>query len=248
MKMKFYLLIFVFVLTAMPSLMAQEAEEQESDWSYGVTTGFSNKYLWRGLVYNDGLVFQPEAYVAWKDLSFSLWSNTTLYDVNGENAHEIDYTLDYYHSFEKFDIEAYFSYFQYIKQEDSPNTGEFVFKSFYPVGDFTIFASASFDLIDNVGGEYFEAGLNYEKELSDKFTLTGSLLTAYASSAFNNYYLEVEKGAFNLVGGSVGLSYNLLDFCSIEANCYLNCTIDKALIDAMGKSTNAVEIKLSKEF
>lgn len=239
------LLVFVGVVT---TLFAQETEKS-TPWSFGANAGFSNKYLWRGIAYNDGLVLQPEAYIGWNDFSFSLWSNATLWDRNGENTHEIDYTFDYCHSFEKFDIEAYFSYFQYINQDSSANTGELVFKSLYPIGDFTVFGSASFDLIDNLGSAYYEVGLDYEKELTDKITLAGSLQGAFASSAFNNYYLEVEKSTLNLIGGNIGIAYNLFDFCSIEANFYQNFTIDKDLVNsALGKNSNAFEIKLCKEF
>jgi hypothetical protein len=247
---KFYLfMVFFFCIGIQQSVMAQAAEtEAESDWSYGISTGFSNKYLWRGIQYNKGLVFQPEAYIAWKDLSFYLWSNTTLHDVDGVNAHEIDYTIDFYHSFKHFDVESYLSYYQYIQQEDAPNTAEFFLGGYYPMGNLTFYSNVSVDVLEYAGATWFEFGLTYEQEIAKRLSVTGALLGGVASKKFNENYLGVEKGAFNLVGGNVGLSYNLFSNFYLDGNFYLNMTIDKALEEAMGSSNNAFELKLRFEF
>jgi len=231
--------------------VSENSIDEESDWSYGINAGFSNKYLWRGMVFNNGLVFQPEAFVGWRDFSVDLWSNTTLYDKDGINAHEIDVTLDYSHSFSNFDFESFFSYYAYIDQEDVPNTLEWNASAFYHLGDFTLSAGLNVDVLDNVGASYLEIALDYEKALSDKLTFSGKLMTGIGSKKFNDKNLEVAKTTMNLVGGNVGLSYSLIENLYLDFNFYQNFFIDKELRNSEvmnGVNSNAFELILRKEF
>jgi hypothetical protein len=251
--MKYYIGLWVvlFLIIGQPgfgqSTVSDTTEEAESDWSFGVSSGFSNKYLWRGIVYNNGLVFQPEAYVAYRDLSFSVWSNTTLYDVDGVSANEIDYTIDYAHSFSVFELETFFSYYQYIQQAGTPNTAEWYLSGALSLGSFSIYSTVTVDVLEYAGASFLELGLNYEKELSDRLILSAGCLTGFGSKKFNLNYLEIEKNAFNNIGGSVGLAYSLTENFSLGANFYQNIYIDRDIIGVQGSSTNAAELKLSYE-
>ena len=247
----FFIVIFSVVCIKSYSQVSEEQVVDESDWSYGVNAGFSNKYLWRGMVFNNGLVFQPEAFIGWRDFSVNLWSNTTLYDKDGINAHEVDITLDYYHSFSNFDFESFFSYYAYIDQEDVPNTVEWNTSAFYHLGDFTLSAGLNVDVLENAGASYLEIALDYEKALSDKFTFSGKVMTGIGSKKFNGYNLDVAKTTMNLVGGNVGLSYCLIENLFIDANFYQNFFIDKDLRNSEimnGVNSNAFELVLRKEF
>jgi hypothetical protein len=245
----FNLLLFALLLLIGQQGICQTTEEEAgSDWSFGVSSGFSNKYMWRGIVYNNGLVLQPEAYIGYKDFSFSVWSNTTLYDVDGVTAHEIDYTLDYSHAAEKFEVETYLSYYQYIQQVDAPNTAEWYLKGSLPLGNFSVYSSLTVDVLEYAGASFLELGLNYEKELTEKLTLAAGCLTAFGGKKFNVNYLDIEKSAFNHVGGLVGLSYSLSENLTLEANFYQNVYVDSDVIQALGSNSNAVDLKLSFDF
>jgi len=252
-----YIKVFFIVLLSVVGLQlySQELEQptvdEESDWSFGANAGFSNKYLWRGMVFNNGLVFQPEVFVGWRDFSINLWSNTTLYDKKGVNAHEIDITLDYYHSFSYLDVETYFSYYYFIDQEEEPNTLEWNVSAFYPVGDFTLSSGLNVDILENRGASYLEVALDYERELNEKFTVSGKVLAGLGSGKFNENNFDVKKGAMNLVGGNIGFSYNFLADFYADVNFYQNLFVDKELKNSdivKGVSSNAFELILRKEF
>ncbi len=204
--------------------------------------------MWRGIVYNNGLVLQPEAYIGYKDFSLSLWSNTTLYDIDGITAHEIDYTIDYSHSFNKFDVETYLSYYQYIQQVGTPNTAEWFLKGSLPLGNFSVYSSLTIDVLEYAGASFLEVGLNYEKEFTEKLSLSAGCLTAFGSKKFNFNYLDIDKSAFNHVGGFIGLSYSLAENLSLDANFYQNFYVDSDVIQTIGSNSNAVELKLSFDF
>jgi len=227
--------------------------DEGSDLQVGLNAGFCDKYLWRGVTWNKGLVIQPEVVLTYKDFSLSSWGNIGLNKVDVVDYNEIDFTLGYYHSFNSFDIESYLSYFYYLNQ-DFDATAEFNLGIYYPLGDFTLFARSSIDVLANLGGMYGEIGVDYEKELSDKFSLFGTVLTGLASKTFNEYYLaefgypEEGKHSFNLVSGNIGLSYSPFESFYIDADFLINFNVDNEVRSALGSSTNLIELVLRKEF
>lgn len=225
--------------------------EEESDWYFGADAAFTDKYLWRGIVYNHGLILQPQVYAGYKDFSIYIWGNAPLWDVNNVAGNEIDLYLDYYHSFSFIDVEASLNFYTYPGQ-DYPATIELFAGLFYPIGDFTVFADVNVDLLASAGSTFYDFGLEYKKELSDRFSIAAKLQGGIGSAMFNSSYLEVEKSGLNYVGGNVGLTYSICEGLFIDAGYYHNLIIDdeikQAIRDIYDVPSSAFELKLRKEF
>ena len=255
----YFLLLIAFLLLNGKSIVAYSQEPDStkakgSEVSFGVDAGFTNKYMWRGMCYNQGLVFQPDAYVSYGNLSLSSWSNISLWDKNSEKNNEVDFTLTYTNSLFNFDIESSFNYYYYLNYPDV-NTSEFFIRLGYPIGDFNLFTGFYVDILHTPGALYDELGVEYEKELSDKWTVAGSLFTGMANSKFNSYYLsdenqpEFNKSAFNLLSANANLSYSPVKDFSINAHFQFNHTLDKELTQSLlNTNSNYFEIILTKEF
>ena len=134
-------------------------------------------------------------------------------------------------------------------------TAEFFVGLSYPLGDFSLFTSFYVDILKNAGGIYDELGVEYEKELSDKWTISGSLLSGIASKKFNEYYLydekhpEFSKNAFNFLGVNATITYSPLKDFFIDAHFQFNHTLDKELTQSLLKTnSNYFEIIFRKEF
>jgi len=253
MKLYLILLILPFIMIGrigVCNTLAQDSTDvNSSELQFSISTDFSNKYLWRGMCYNRGLVFQPEAAISFGGLSFSVWSNLSIWDVDDAKGNEIDFTLDFSHSFSNLDVETYLSYYKYIDQEGVPNTAEWFVGASCPLGNFSISAGLNIDIIGNAGASYLELGLNYEHELSSLITVSGSLTTGFASKKFNSYYLEVEKSAFNIAGMNIGLSYSPFTNFYIEPHFLFNYTIDRDLVSSLlGSHSSYFGINFRKEF
>ncbi len=122
-------------------------EEAESAWSGGVETAVTNKYLWRGMEVNEGLVLQPLAWLTYQNFTFSLWSSWTLSEPKDDiKRPEVDATLTYEFELDNFIIESYFNYYHYIDQPDAPNTGELGCNLGYPLGIVTLNAGIIVDV------------------------------------------------------------------------------------------------------
>lgn len=246
-------LVITFSLVIMLIIQAlatgnSTSKSEEGIFSYEASAGFYNKYLWRGICYNNGLVFQPEAVVYASDFYFSVWSNVTLWDVDDIKSNEVDFTLGYNRQFLNLDVDASFSYFNYIQQEDAPNTGELTIGLAYPLGGFSVFAGGSVDLIAYKGGFWCEAGVEYERELSETFSIYGSVGAGLGSSIYNENYLGINKSAFNIVSTNLVGTYAPTENFSIDASLQYNITVDQELIDAIDKNSYLLGLTLRWEF
>ncbi len=247
----FSLLVTMLLFVSAPVVQAQTTNESalEDEGGFGLTLNavFCDKYLWRGINYDDGLIFQPEAVLSYDDFYFSLWGNIDLLNNNDIESNEIDFTLGYAHDFSSFGVETYVSYFNYFYAPDE-NTGEITVAAYLPVSDFTFFVNSSFDFLACAGSVYSEIGVDYEKEISDQFSFYGTVNASLASSAFNDYYLGINKGALNLAGANAGISYAPIDGFSINADFTLNINIDKDVKEELGNTSNLIQVTLTKEF
>jgi len=240
------LLVASIIKVADAAVNQEPATEEKSSIGVSLNAGFCDKYLWRGITYNEKFVFQPEVELTYKDFYLSTWGNFGLMN-EVQSYNEVDFTLGYYHSFNSFDIDAYVSYFHYFYAPDD-NTAELNLGIYYPLSDFTLFARTSFDIISYTGAMFGEIGTDYEKDISDNFSVFGTLLAGFGSRNFNATYIEVDKGAFNLVGCKAGLSYSPFEDFYIDADFLLNFNIDKDVKESLGGTSNLFEIILRKEF
>jgi len=225
--------------------------EEESDWYFGADAAFTDKYLWRGIVFNHGLILQPQVYAGYKDFSICFWGNAPLWDVDSVAGDEIDIYLDYYHSFSSIDVEASLNLYTYPGQ-DYPVTMELFGGVFYPIGDFTVFADINVDLLANLGGTFYELGLEYQKDFSERFSIATKVQGGIGSKLFNSYNLDIEKSGLNFIGGNVILTYSLCEGLFIDAGYYHDFIIDdeikQAIRDIYDVPSSAFELKIRKEF
>lgn len=260
MRLFFQILVVILLLTGKSVLGLNPSQDstvnKHPDFQFGVNAGFANKYMWRGMCYNQGLVFQPEASVSYRNLSFTVWSNIPIWETDAANTsgNETDLTLGYSNSVFNFDIESSLNYYHYFYDVDA-NTAEFLVRLSYPLGDFSLFTGFYIDLLHTPGAIYDELGAEYEKELSDKWTISGSLFTGMANSRFNSYYLsdenhsEFSKNAFNFLSANATLTYSPLKDLFIDAHFQFNHTIDKELTRSLLKAnSNFFEVVFRKEF
>lgn len=241
--MKKITLLLVFI-AFIGSVFAQE----KSNWIVGADANISNKFIWRGITVNDGLVLQPDVFVGYKDFTLCLWGNATIIDVNKTKANEIDVNLDYKHSFSNLTVEAFINYYGFINQPINPTT-EIFLGVFYPIKDFTVFADGNIDIQDRPGAMFFDFGINYFKSLNDKFDVLTGLKGSIGDSKFNSACIGVDKNAFNLVKYNLGLNYHLPSDFVLSGNFQLNFFVDSDISTAMdGIKPNSLELKISKIF
>ncbi|MDD3275758.1 MAG: hypothetical protein PHP93_01765 [Kiritimatiellales bacterium] len=199
---------------------------------------FASAYVFRGVTLNKGLVFQPGAEVSgfpipeeYGSVAVGVWGNYDIDDsdgaVAGSSFSEIDYYVSYTLPVTVVDLSVTYTYYDY------PNGGtadeEIAFSVGKGLGETGLYASltANYGVGGAVDGSwYIQAALDYEKELSEKLSMSAGVNMAYA-------LVDGGSDGFNDAGASVGLSYALNDNWSLNGSLnYVAQLDDNVLSDA----------------
>jgi hypothetical protein len=170
-----------------------QLEQEGPQLSFALDLTYNGKYVWRGINTVDGGVFQPSATVAYGGLSFNVWANMDLDDVNGQSGDftEYDLTMDYSWTWKPVDLSVGTIHYTF-PHSDAPSTTE-------------LYAGLSLDLplspgltvyhdVDEADGAYIALSAGHALEdiwkpaedVSVSVALDASV--AYGTSSYNDFY------------------------------------------------------------
>jgi len=208
-----------------------QASEPRATFTYGAETDFKSGYVWHGLLL-DGPVVQPSSWISAFGFTFTAWSNVSLtsaYGGAGLNAGGL--TLEYDREWEKLRIEAALDAYIGGQSSDieSRNTMESSMRLSYPAGPLRIFTTHAFDVLAYRGSYIGDAGLEYERQVAKSSEFTISARSGWASSKFNDVYIDVNKSAFNYVGAEGSLTYHLGPHMYLQPHIEFSSITDQRL-------------------
>jgi hypothetical protein len=180
--------------------------------TFGAETDFNSRYIWRGMTLSDKPVLQPSVWISGFGFVFTAWRNFNLTQ-SSENIHlqATNLNLIYSRDWKKLRVEPALDVYLNRPLEDSynPGTMEASVKLSYAVGPLRAFNIQAFDVRAYPGAYFGEAGLSYERDLTEGIVPAFSLQAGWASSKFNDAYIGFDKRAFNFVGAGCSLTYYL---------------------------------------
>lgn len=170
-----------------------DVKKEESKLRITGEADFSNSYLWRGIVFNQGAVLQPTIDFYYKGLQITFWNNVSLYE---NEQHDRFSELDCYIAYEKelgsFYLQPALNFYSYPPYRQQAVTGEAAFFFGYYLGNLGIYTNPNYDFILNPGGFYVENGFNYEKE-TDKHKIELFLAHGIGNELFTSYNIGVTE-------------------------------------------------------
>lgn len=238
-KSKVLMTILVLVLGAASIGFGQE-EAKSKGWTYGAESDFNSKYIWRGLAFSEGAVWQPSAFVGFGGLTFEVWSNFVLgSEPNRRQFNEFNYRISYPYEIGAFTIAPAFTLYTYPHQDKilSPTTGEAKIQIAYALGDFTLETTHFFDVKANTGGYVGEVGLQFEKSLSEELTVAAAARLLFANAKFNSYYIgDGLSGGFEGLVFEAGATYTFGGGFYIRPHLEFSTLLDSSLRAAVAVS------------
>jgi hypothetical protein len=186
--------------------------DKESTFTYGAEMDFNSRYVWRGLLLDDGPVGQPSAWISAFGFTLTAWSSVAMTDASGvAGLNSGGLILAYDRDWEKLKLEAALdAYIGRMSSDiESRNTMESSLKLSYPAGPLRIFTTHAFDVLAYRGSYFGEAGVEYARQITKSTEFTISARSGWASAKFNDVYIGVNKSAFNYVGVEGSLTYYL---------------------------------------
>jgi len=211
----------------------------------GVTADLFSKYIWRGQNVVDDWVLQPSAGVGYQGLTGSVWGNMDLRSdgVDDGEFSEVDYVLDYTHTFpgqEKFGYSLGVIYY------DFPNTPWDATAEVY--GALTAAVALSPALrwyydFDEADGSYLQFAVGHTVEKITQWREDGycdlqfGASVAYGTDNYNDFYFGVDDAALNDLTLSVSLPI-CMDKLTIKPSVSFSTMIGDDIREATGKSDN----------
>ena len=189
---------------------------QESESTLNADLVMTPKYVWRGITYTDGLVYQPSLALSQKNFSIQLWGNFVLNDKNDIPGNELDVYITYNYDLAGFALTPALFIYTYPGQEANTTT-EFSLGVGYDIEDFNVSASFSKDLVEAPRSFFASLDLIYSTTLMENLSANLATGLGYGNDYFNEYYVGLSKNALNyfMLGGS--LSYSLSQHISVKA-------------------------------
>ena len=207
-----------FVVLALLSLAAAPAS---ADAEYALD--FASAYVWRGITFTDGAVFQPSV-TASNDSGFAInvWGNLDIDDANDMSGefNEIDLTASY--GFGTDAVSAEVGFIEYL----FPNTPFAGTREVYLTVGWDITASPSVALyydIDEVKDFYANFGVEFGGDVSGAMAWSVSISAGYAGDDFAAAYDGLSGGmydgnvTFGLSGGAWSAFVSYIDALDSDA-------------------------------
>lgn len=171
-------------LLVLAVLLLGSAGSATAEVSVDYDFAFNSAYVWRGITFTDGAVFQPSITTSHSSgFSFNTWGNLDIDDVNGLSGEfqEVDLTVAY--EFGSDDISASVGLIDYL----FPNgVGAETHEVFFTLG-FDVPLAPNFAVyydFDEIEGFYATAAVGHGAEFSDGWSWEVGLLAGYASDDF----------------------------------------------------------------
>ncbi len=223
--------LFKLLLASMLLATTVVAEEQKSDWSANVSTGFFSDYMWRGFDLYDGAAIQPSAKFSYNlgevgSVSYSAWAHLSAdNNTNVDRFTEVDHTLSLDVPLSFGTLSVGHIWYTYPRSSDDINDSAEFFGSLAfscplnPV--FSVYSD--YDQYDN---EYYELNLSHSFEvdaLGEGFAIRPTASFGFASNAdkvyADNGLEQITTGvAFDLQLGDVAITPTLNYTFGIDDN------------------------------
>lgn len=242
-------IVLISVMIMLPE-RSHSSPPDSSKVAFVAEADVNSRYVWHGIAFSEGAVFQPSAGVSALGFDLSLWGNMPLHEqIHQGKFDEVDVVLARSFTIDKLALDTSFEYYMYPHQAENPDTGEGFLELSWPFGLFTPYTKHSVDIVRYDGAYFGEAGLRFEKDWNSKLSLRITPYFGWAAKHFNEVYLGVSKNAWNLLGAEAALSWHVRDAFQISPYVKTTALQDKELRSAVEKPNFTVfGVKISGEF
>ena len=205
--------VFILCLFFMPGGEVVFADKRIE---FEITADFFSKYIWRGQNLSDDPVFQPGLSAAYGNLTFGIWGNLELTNINGNSGDfsEIDYSLDYSAALPGMEGLGYSIGVIYY---DFPGTTTKDTTELYWGLNFDLPANPSITVyhdVDEAEGTYVSLAVSHGIE--EILTLAGAPVAmeigaslGWGSGSYNKYYWGTDQSKLNDLAFSVAFPFEV---------------------------------------
>lgn len=191
--------------------LAATAAVGSEDRGTTLAADFVSAYVWRGITFNDGPVFQPSVDARYGGFGVNVWGNLDIDDYDGAlergEFSEVDFTLSYAAGFGALDMEA--GYIEYtFPGGDAGADREIYLDGGLDLGGGLSLGAAVFYNTD-VEGVYAAFSLGYETAVTPALGLEASVSVGAAQKRMTKVMANGHRGGWHDINLSLGASHDL---------------------------------------
>lgn len=215
-----------------------------------------SSYVWRGQVYNNDFVMQPQITASQYGVSLNVWGNYDIgnnYQGTSSDFSEMDFSLAYTLPLDINEMAFDVGLINYNFPANgtggagSPTTTElFATATVLSWKDYVIPSVTMFGDIDEANGTYFLFNVVAPYQVSDYLSIEGGISAGYGNTSYNDYYWSSasepnQDAGFNDYNFYGNASYEITDNLSLSINLTYTMLEGGAIEDAAKERYEAKE-------
>lgn len=156
---------------------------------FSFSNTFTNSYMWRGLVFNEGLMLQPSASVSYGKFELNTWSNVVAVETKG-NAFvpELDFAAGYTYEAKNFGVKPQANFYFYPANWEHISTLELGVEAYYEIDNLGFYVNPNVDVADNYGGVYVDYGIYKSGDVNERLSYDARMLLGWGNKRFSEHY------------------------------------------------------------
>jgi len=225
------MLLLAALIAMFGGVICSSAAAEDAEVSVDAEVTFISQYIWRGMVLNEDISLQPTMTVAKSGFSFNVWGQMDLTDFGKDECHytddcdsrawqftEIDFVLDYTHSFDKFTAGIGIIFYEFPNWDHADDTHE-------------VYLSMAYDCLlqpaltiyydfDEVDAFYVNMAVGH------KFSIDLSSSLGFGDSDFNEFNFGEDSSALVDFNFGVAVPYKITDDITITPILMFSSIVD----------------------
>ena len=219
-----------FRLLLLPALLSA----QNSSW--GTEADFNSRYLWRGIAYSRGPVFQPAFWLTHRGTTVSVWSNMVLnHEPRRGRFDQLVFSLSREYELTRWRLEPTFQGYiwQGLQGDGTARTLELSVKASHPLGPLRFVTSHTLDIASYRGSLISDAGLE-GRRLFHRWQFESSATAGWANGAFNRTYTGVDHATVNYLQFTVSATRKSTGGWYVRPHAEFVTTLSGSIRQALG--------------
>jgi len=222
--------------------------------NYGVEADVVSDYVWRGMVFSPGFVLEPYAYVSAAGITPALWANVQLED-EYNTLDEVDFMISYGRPIDPLYLELGYVYYylppyeheepahiegtEVITTDPTDTHDVFLIAAYSPLPILTVYSDHYLTAVGNPGGYYVDVGVGTGHAFGDALALDAYFEVGVGNPKFNDYNMNRDKAALNLVETGVSVTACFLGVMYVRPHVSYTTLIDGDLREAAGEDNES---------
>lgn len=209
----------------------QVVPNQTHSFQANATVDFASRYVWRGLPVSQYAVFEPAATISKWGFTPNFWGNMNMGNEQYQGKfNEVDLGINYLKKFGNFAIKPAYTHYFYPSIGDEPSSGEASISfSYVFLNCLELFSNNYFDVVDQLGAYYGNAGLGYMHRFKKTYIFQTAVSGGWANAKWNDYYVGANTAAGNHVTLDMSLFIKMKSWFFVRPYLQANFLTDPAL-------------------